>query len=261
MFKSAGNIIAASIVQGGPGFPMFSSAFYAYLQTQDLDDVYALATPDDIPDSAVAHSAKQIGRQDISNEEFETHVTVLQDSVIAAGYPYRLTKENHGEAVRSLLVHEIILSRRSEIDQVIAGLGPEICTMVKEHGKVMSSLFTNEGRVPLVASEFLKLVTYENTLPRHLKDYFQRYVLEADEKHLRLLLQSVSGVSAVPPMGFQTPDSITVSSIRSRYPDCSTCAMILELPINCTLYDEFSDALRTATELQSMGFGIMVDFS
>ncbi|XP_062504888.1 uncharacterized protein LOC134181638 [Corticium candelabrum] len=165
MFKFAGNMIAASIVQGGPGFPMFSSAFYAYLQTQDLDDVYALATPDDIPDSAVAHSAKQIGRQDISNEEFETHVTVLQDSVIAAGYPYRLTKENHGEAVRSLLVHEIILSRRSEIDQVIAGLGPEICTMVKEHGKVMSSLFTNEGQVPLVASEFLKLVTYENTLP------------------------------------------------------------------------------------------------
>ena len=90
---------------------------------------------------------------------------MLQDSVIAAGYPYRLTKENHGEAVRSLLVHEIILSRRSEIDQVIAGLGPEICTMVKEHGKVMSSLFTNEGQVPLVASEFLKLVTYENTLP------------------------------------------------------------------------------------------------
>ena len=76
-------------------------------------------------------------------------------------------------------MHEIILSRRSEIDQVIAGLGPEICTMVKEHGKAMSSLFTNEGQVPLVASEFLKLVKYENTLPQHLKDYFQRYVLEA----------------------------------------------------------------------------------
>ena len=81
---------------------------------------------------------------------------MLQDSVIAVGYPYRLTKNDHGEAVCSLLVHEIILSRRTEIDQ-----------------------FTNEGQVPLVASEFLKLVTYENTLPRHLKDYFQRYVLEA----------------------------------------------------------------------------------
>ena len=60
MFKFAGNMIAASIVQGEPGFPMFSSAFYTYLQTQDLDDVYALATPDDIPDPAVAHSAKQV---------------------------------------------------------------------------------------------------------------------------------------------------------------------------------------------------------
>ena len=56
MFKFSGNMIAASIVQGGPGFPMFSSACYAYLKTQDLDNVYALATPDDIPDSAVAHS-------------------------------------------------------------------------------------------------------------------------------------------------------------------------------------------------------------
>ena len=60
MFKFAGNMITASIVQGRPGCPMFSSAFYANLQTQDLDDVYALATPDDIPDSAVAHSAKQV---------------------------------------------------------------------------------------------------------------------------------------------------------------------------------------------------------
>ena len=33
MFKFCGNMIAASIAQGGPGFPMFSSAFYAYLQT------------------------------------------------------------------------------------------------------------------------------------------------------------------------------------------------------------------------------------
>ena len=58
-------------------------------------------------------------------------------------------------------------------------------------------------------------------------------------------------------MGFQVPDSITVSTIRSRYPNVSTCAIILELPINCTLYDEFSDALKTATELPSMGFGIV----
>ena len=86
---------------------------------------------------------------------------------------------------------------------------------------------------------------------------FYPVFVETDEKHLRLLLQFVSGVSAVPPMGFQMPDSITVSSIRSRYPNCSTCAMILELPINYTLYDKFSDALRTATELQSMGFGIV----
>ena len=35
MFKFAGNMISASIIQGGPGFPMFSSASYAYLQTQD----------------------------------------------------------------------------------------------------------------------------------------------------------------------------------------------------------------------------------
>ena len=94
---------------------------------------------------------------------------MLQDPVIVAGCPYRLSKENHGEIVRSLLVHEIILSRRSEIDQFIAGLGPEICIMVKEHVIERSSLFTNESQVPLV-----KLVTYENTLP-----YFQRYVLEA----------------------------------------------------------------------------------
>ena len=33
----------------------------------------------------------------------------------------------------------------------------------------------------------------------------------SDEKHLRLLLQFVSGITAVPPMGLNMPDSITVS--------------------------------------------------
>ena len=38
-----------------------------------------------------------------------------------------------------------------------------------------------------------------------------RLLFYSDEKHLRLLLQFVSGVTAVLPMGFHMPDSISVS--------------------------------------------------
>ena len=62
-------------------------------------------------------------------------------------------RKHHGEAVRSLPVHEAILSRRSEIDQFIPGLGPEIFIMAKEHDKEMSNQFTNEGQVPLVGND------------------------------------------------------------------------------------------------------------
>ena len=60
LYKFAGNMIAASILQGGPGFPVLSPALYQYLSTQSLNGVFNLASAEDIPDSTIANAVAQV---------------------------------------------------------------------------------------------------------------------------------------------------------------------------------------------------------
>ena len=51
LYKVAGRIVAASIIHGGPGFPHFPKAIFAYFQNPKPNDLVDHLTQDDIVDA------------------------------------------------------------------------------------------------------------------------------------------------------------------------------------------------------------------
>jgi hypothetical protein len=48
LFKVAGRMVATSIMQGGPGFPVFPKSAYAYFQNPTPDDLTEYLSQDDV---------------------------------------------------------------------------------------------------------------------------------------------------------------------------------------------------------------------
>ena len=62
LFKVYGQIIAASALQGGPGFPCLAPPIYSYLVTSSLEKAMDTISPDDLSDPFVAETLKTVRR-------------------------------------------------------------------------------------------------------------------------------------------------------------------------------------------------------
>ncbi len=62
LFKVYGQIIAASALQGGPGFPCLAPPIYSYLVTSSLETAMDTISPDDLSDPFVAETLKTVRR-------------------------------------------------------------------------------------------------------------------------------------------------------------------------------------------------------
>ena len=100
------------------------------------------------------------------------------DHLVTAGFTQRLTATNKTDAVMKILIHEMIISRKSEIDQLASGLGPVLDLAIK-YPDVLRPLLTASTPEPLTSNDFLDLFQFEDTIPTHIKKYFVRYVANA----------------------------------------------------------------------------------
>ena len=50
LFKVAGQMVASSIMQGGPGFPVFPLSVYSYFQNPTPDDLTEYLSQEDVVD-------------------------------------------------------------------------------------------------------------------------------------------------------------------------------------------------------------------
>ena len=56
------------------------------------------------------------------NPEFNDVASSLSDSLPTAGYTHRLTSNNKADAMLKILLHDVILSRKAELDQLAWGI-------------------------------------------------------------------------------------------------------------------------------------------
>lgn len=116
--------------------------------------------------------------EDDSTPEFCVASGMLVDALVGAGFTQRLTVSNKADAVMKILVHEIITSRKAEIDQLASGLGP-IVDLAQRYPDVVRQLLTAKTSSPLTAEDFETFLDFDTTMPVHLKEFFLRYVKSA----------------------------------------------------------------------------------
>ncbi|XP_062512388.1 uncharacterized protein LOC134188205 isoform X1 [Corticium candelabrum] len=213
-------------------------------------------SPDDLSDPFVAETLKTISELEDDNPEFHNVASSLSEPLAIAGYTHRLTSTNKADAMLKIMLHDVILSRKAEIDQLALGLGP-VLELAKANPESMRSLFTATDLKPLTSESFLELCTFQPTVPADLKTSFIQYVQEAGSKKLSDLLQFCTGSASVPVMGFHSPEKIEISTTRSVYPNASTCSMILELPGQCVSEVQLRNNLDTVLDMQATGFGVV----
>ena len=72
---------------------------------------------------------------------------------------------------------------------------------------------------------------------QRIVDYLSKFLHAADGKHLSKCLQFVTGVSYIPPMGFD--DFITLECTEEkRLPLARTCTLQLQLSVVCPSYED-----------------------
>ncbi|XP_068725046.1 G2/M phase-specific E3 ubiquitin-protein ligase-like [Montipora capricornis] len=140
MFKVAGRMIAASIVNGGPSFPYLSPAVYKYLTSKSTENVLPDITRSDVVDYEVLQAIDKIDAATVDNiKEVYSEVQTL---LAEAGFPQVLSVSNKLEAITALCVHSVILSRKAELDQFAVGLGPVLGVAMK-YPDMMKSVFVS----------------------------------------------------------------------------------------------------------------------
>ena len=110
----------------------------------------------------------------VKQDNVATVADDLQGLLIEAGFPNVLTYENRFQAIMSLCLHSVLLSRKAELDQFISGLGPLI-SIVRKHPDLAAPLFLAGSAKPPSAEEVLSIVEYENVDDKY-KEFFQNYV-------------------------------------------------------------------------------------
>jgi hypothetical protein len=256
LFKVCGQIIAASALQGGSGFPCLAPPIYTYLATMSLDKAMDSTSIQDLPDPFVAEALQKISELEDGDPEFADVASSLSDSLTTAGYTHQLTSNNKADAMLKILRQDVLLSRKAELDQLAEGLGP-VLEIIQRNPDVMRPYYTSTIIQPLTAESFLDICSFESTIPANLKAFFVQYVYRAGSEKLARLLQFCTGSLEVPMMGFHDPERITVSTVTSVYPNAATCSMILELPVQCVSEEQLRDSLDSVLDIQSTGFGVV----
>jgi hypothetical protein len=110
----------------------------------------------------------------IKQEDVSTFAGEIRSLLVEAGFPYLLTFENRFQAMASLCLHSVLLSRKAELDQFMSGLGPLINLICKHPDQTEPLLVAGQAKSPS-AEDLLSLVEYEE-VDEVRKDFFKQYV-------------------------------------------------------------------------------------
>ncbi|XP_068707402.1 uncharacterized protein [Montipora foliosa] len=111
-------MISHSLVQGGPGFPYLSPSIYWYLATGDQQTALAKASCADVQNNDLIKyidKTSDASDSDLAAVTFESEFIQL---MCEAGETRVLTADNKLDVLQSLMLHDILVKRKSILDQL-----------------------------------------------------------------------------------------------------------------------------------------------
>ena len=269
-YKLAGQLVAWSVLHGGPGIQCLSMEGYRLFKGSQVDNALAVNAVGD-PAMKIILQAIEASTSDI---EFEENVIKAHgDSIAQYGFPkiFHAKLADKKEITTALLKQHYVFGVNEEIRQFIDGLDTvgKLGDIVMNNEAVFELILGNKQQ-KLTAQKFKSLYRInfvdqgsngrdkgESTIycfELFLKDLEEG---EIDGLSLEDLLVFVSGADTVPSLGFDRPIAIEFYDIvnnERRLPWSSTCAIDLHIPKGYDDPEKFRD-LMTQSLLEYRGFG------
>ena len=110
----------------------------------------------------------------MTNENRLTVANEVQPLLIESGFPHLLTLNNRVQAMMSLCIHGVILSRKAKLDQFLLGLSP-LVESIRKHPDLMEPLFVAGSSKPTTADNLNLLIEFDG-IDDNVKYYFAHYI-------------------------------------------------------------------------------------
>ena len=178
-FRACGELVAASLAQGGPP-PCF------------LDDkVYkTLVTDEDIDFTSPSLVEHLTSKEKEMLDQIKSDVLQFQDTIIDHGYTGQINQANADSIISSVVV--CIISRRMLcLNEFRRGLNLfGLADIVSNHSQVIRSLFVSGQQIAVDADYMLSLIKPEfsdegssrRVEEEHMMDYFQDFLMELEDE-------------------------------------------------------------------------------
>ncbi|XP_022110717.1 uncharacterized protein LOC110990165 [Acanthaster planci] len=263
-YKTAGQFLTWSFVNGGPGLAALSPSLFAAMTGKHVNpsDIEHIADPESRGNLIKLQNCKD-------QQEYEKTVLDISDWLIqeGVGKVFGLQLKQRDELVNDLLMHEVYYRVQPAVNQCIEGLGPLWPEILKNPTATAPLFVTQNNELTLRDMKKLYRINYSpDGSNRHLSEedtvysfeiFLQRCAEKSADVSLGQLLEFWTAADKIPPCGFTESlvvDFYTpVTGIR-RLPTSHTCGPILWLPRGVEEPDDLQDLIVEAIQ-NCQGFG------
>eukprot|EP00112_Aurelia_sp_Birch-Aquarium-sp1_P009558 Seg209.2 transcript_id=Seg209.2/GoldUCD/mRNA.D3Y31 product="G2/M phase-specific E3 ubiquitin-protein ligase" protein_id=Seg209.2/GoldUCD/D3Y31 len=143
LFFCIGQLIAYSVVHGGIGFTGLSPAAKSFLVHESIDTACEFLEMKDIADLALREMLEAILAAD-TDEELQSCANAdgIATVLASSGFNNILTMKNKHKAIQDVVLNDVILKRKTELEQLRNGLNSpfRIVDFLKDHPNVPISV-------------------------------------------------------------------------------------------------------------------------
>ncbi|XP_052066002.1 uncharacterized protein LOC127705688 isoform X2 [Mytilus californianus] len=255
-FFHLGQLIALSIIQDGPGLPIFSDIVTDYI----INGQTSVINPDDLPDGL--KDALEKMQNSASDRDAKEAYSSIMDIATDIGFIVPITSftKKHVKPLQAAFIESQISSCKDELNQFIEGLDThQVMSLLRQPENRASARSLFSGRVkPITVGKFRKLLKFKYAEGNANQDqratgigfltFLQATKGRATEINgIKLELKDVmmwlTGSTIIPAIGFHK--LIDVDFADSTF--VNTCALALTLKTQPDLSSE--DAVSYYTEL------------
>ncbi|XP_013411196.1 uncharacterized protein LOC106174263 [Lingula anatina] len=257
----SGQLVAWSILHGGPGFPMLHPLLFEKMvgrepKREDIPKYIGLLLPEE------KDKLNKIYCSD--KTEFDAVVAAEMDWICDQGI-FKFSFEEKETMIFQLLLNIVYYKSKTEADEFLGGLNSigQLGVLMHKYPSSLQRLFVHSTSA-VTRMWFKDNMSYVHSDNSAVKDVeedtvllWERFLQDCESGRSQVTLHKVlgfiTGAEEIPPGGFEKKLEVGffIPSERCRFPWASTCGLYLHLPTG----DDLGDLLVTAIQ-EGMGFSI-----
>ncbi|XP_051990890.1 G2/M phase-specific E3 ubiquitin-protein ligase [Xyrauchen texanus] len=257
----AGQMIAVSIVHGGPGPRFLSDMLYNHLTGRtDIN-----GTVEDITDETMKAALLEISSAASLDELhmlMDKYASLLQT---AGCFDYPQSVEGKENIVKDFIQWYIIYRNQYSVQRFSDGLSTlDVIHALEQHPSVFRPYMcynveklTPESLEAVFKAQLSEVGSTRRHEETRILGYWRDYLLDTGEQETGISLQDIlmfaTGLDSLPPSTFEPQPQLTFER-TSKFPIASTCANTIKLPMSKS-YEEFKNAMDFGIQ-NSPGFGL-----